>query len=189
MLKYVVMKKGDGMSGPLMPKATAIWLVENTSLTFEQIAKFCGLHLLEVQAIADSESPAAMAPFDPIANEQLSWEAIERCSADPSARLEVLAPKPGIIVKRRGGGRYTPVTKRQDKPNAIAWVLKHHGEMSDAQICRLLGTTSPTIKAIREKTHWNSSNIRAKNPIELGLCSQKELDEAAEFAKAHPKPS
>ncbi|MEN8236860.1 MAG: cell cycle transcriptional regulator TrcR [Pseudomonadota bacterium] len=183
------MIKGDGMTGPLMPKATATWLVENTSLTFEQIAKFCELHLLEVQAIADAELSASMAPFDPIANEQLSWEEIERCSADPTAQLESLAPKPGIAVKKREGGRYTPVTKRQDKPNAIAWLLKHHGEMNDSQICRLLGTTSPTIRAIRERSHWNSANIRAKNPVDLGLCSQKELDEAVAYAKSHPKPS
>ncbi len=172
-----------------MPKATAVWLVENTSLTFGQIAKFCGLHQLEVQAIADAEGAAAMAPFDPIANEQLSWEEINRCSADPTVQLELLAPKPGMVFRRRGGGRYTPVTKRQDKPNAIAWILKHYSDMSDAKICRLLGTTSPTIKAIREKTHWNSTNIRAKSPVELGLCSQKEIDEASGPATKQSKES
>ena len=159
-----------------MPKATAIWLVENTALSFAQIADFCSLHPLEVQAIADNELPSAMAPFDPVTNEQLTWEEIERCSKDPSAKLQVIASKEKILAKRRGGGRYTPVAKRQDKPNAIAWILKRHPELSEIEICRLLGTTNSTIRAIRDRTHWNSSNIKSKNPVDLGLCSQKELD-------------
>ena len=164
------------MSAPLMPKATAVWLLDNTTLTFVQIAAFCHLHPLELQAIADGEVIMNLTPFDPIANEQLTMEEIERCTKDPSAQLESSKPVEAIESKRRGGGRYTPVSKRQDKPNAIAWILKHHSELSDAQIGRLLGTTNPTIKAIRERTHWNSQNIRAKSPVDLGLCTRTELE-------------
>ena len=171
------------MSAPLMPKATAIWLIENTSLTFQQIADYCHLHLLEIQGIADGDIAAGMAAFDPIAHGQLSWEEIERCSKDPSAQLQS-RPMATIEIKNRPrGGRYTPLVKRQDKPDAISWLLKHHPELSDAQICRLLGTTKPTIQSIRTKSHWNAPNIRARNPVELGLCNQQELTQALEEVK------
>lgn len=174
------------MSTPLMPKATAIWLLDNTSLTFEQIADYSQLHTLEIQAIADGEIAVGMAPFDPIAYGTLSMEEIERCSRDPKARLVPTKLDESTTRKKRGGGRYTPVSKRQDRPNAISWVLKHHPELSDAQICRLLGTTNPTIHAIRNRTHWNSPNIRAKSPILMGLCSQAELNQAlAEAGTIH----
>lgn len=166
------------MALPLMPKATAVWLVENTALTFEQIAAFCGLHPLEVQAIADGEVAVGMVGLDPIANGQLTKEEIERCEKDPEARLQLLEPDLPQPVARSKGPRYTPVTKRGDKPDAIAWLLKHHPEMSDAQICRLIGTTKPTIQAVRDKTHWNTPNIKPRNPVLLGLCTQRELDEA-----------
>jgi hypothetical protein len=166
------------MSTPLMPKATAIWLLENTSLTFAQIADYCQLHVLEIQAIADGEIAAGMAPFDPIAHGTLSMEEIERCSLDPKARLVSTSLNEPVSQKKRGGGRYTPVSKRQDKPNAITWLLKHHPELSDAQICRLLGTTNPTIHSLRNRTHWNAANIRAKSPVLFGLCTQTELDQA-----------
>ena len=161
-----------------MPKATAIWLLDNTSLAFEQIADYCQLHILEIQAIADGEIADGMAPFDPIAYGTLSMEEIERCSRDPKARLASIKLDESATRKKRGGGRYTPVSKRQDKPNAISWILKHHPELSDAQICRLLGTTNPTIHSIRNRTHWNALNIRGKSPILMGLCTQDELNQA-----------
>lgn len=164
------------MSVPLMPKATAIWLIDNTSLTFAQISEFCGLHTLEVQAIADGEIAAGMAPFDPIVNDILTAEEIERCSKDPKARLESVPPSEDIPVKGKKGGRYTPVSKRQDKPDAIAWLVKNHPEISDIAICRLLGTTRPTIKAIRERTHKQIAHIKPRNPVQLGLCTQDELE-------------
>lgn len=167
------------MSKPLMPKGTAIWLLDNTTLTFEQIADYCGLHTLEIQAIADGEIAAGMAAVDPIANEELSMQEIDRCSKDSNARLRMLPPKEEFI-KARGGGRYTPVSKRADKPDAIAWLLKHHPELSDAEICRLLGTTSPTIKSIRERSHRNIANIKSRNPVALGLCTEDELRGAIE---------
>jgi hypothetical protein len=167
---------------PLMPKATAIWLIENTTLTFDQIADFCGLHALEVQALADDEVSPGMTGMDPIANGQVSKEEIERCEKDSAGRL-TLAEQDLPEVKARGKGpRYTPVAKRGDKPNAIAWILKHEPELGDAQICRLIGTTKPTIDAVRNKSHWNAPNIKAENPVALGLCTRQELD--AERAKA-----
>lgn len=171
------------MSAPLMPKATAIWLLDNTTLTFEQIAAYCHLHTLEIQAIADGDIALGMAPFDPVAHGQLSMQEIERCQSDPSARLVPSLWKEEIVNKRRGGNRYVPVSKRADKPDAIAWMLKHHPEVSDAELCRLLGTTSPTINAIRNKTHWNSSNLRSRSPVSLGMCTQEELDEVIAAAK------
>jgi hypothetical protein len=161
-----------------MPKATAVWLVENTSLTFEQIADFCGLHPLEVQAIADGEVAAQMHGLDPVAAGQTTAEEIKRCEADAKARLE-LAPRaiPAQYLKHRGP-RYTPIAKRQDKPDAIAYLLRNHPELSDAQIQKLIGTTKPTIAAVRERTHWNSPNIKPRHPVALGLCTMEELDEA-----------
>ena len=169
---------------PLMPKATAVWLVENTALTFEQIADFCGLHELEVAAIADGEVAAGMVGLDPIANGQLTKTEIERCQADPDVRLafaEQLIPQPAVRTK---GPRYTPVTKRADKPDAIAWLLRNHPELSDTAIGRLIGTTKPTIAAVRDRTHWNSPNIKPRHPVMLGLCKQVDLDEAVEKAQA-----
>ncbi|HJU17847.1 MAG TPA: cell cycle transcriptional regulator TrcR [Stellaceae bacterium] len=176
------------MPVPLMPKATAVWLVENTSLTFEQIADFCGLHPLEIQAIADGEVASQMQGLDPVANGQTTAAEIERCQADPEARLK-LAPHavPPQIVKHRGP-RYTPIAKRQDKPDAIAYLLKSHPELSDTQISKLIGTTKPTIAAVRDRTHWNSPNIKPRHPVALGLCTLDELDQAVARARARRPP-
>lgn len=163
------------MAQPLMPKATAVWLVENTTLTFEQIAEFCSLHPLEIQAIADGDVAVGMHGADPIKGGFLSLEELERCQANSRAKLKMLKatlPQP----KARGkGARYTPVSKRQDRPDAIAWLIKHHPEMIDAQIARLIGTTKTTIKSIRDREHWNISNIKPQSPVGLGLCSESEL--------------
>ncbi|HEY0837339.1 MAG TPA: cell cycle transcriptional regulator TrcR [Azospirillum sp.] len=166
------------MALPLMPKATAVWLVENTALSFEQIAAFCGLHPLEIQAIADGEVAVGMVGLDPIANGQLTKGEIERCEKDQNAKLRLLVPDLPLPAARSKGPRYTPITKRGDKPDAIAWLLKQHPELSDAQLCRLIGTTKPTIAAVRDRTHWNATNIKPRNPVLLGLCSQRELEEA-----------
>ena len=175
---------------PLMPKATAVWLVENTALSFEQIAAFCGLHSLEIQAIADGEVAVGMVGLDPIANSQLTKEELERCERDPTARLQLLQHDLPQPVPRSKGPRYTPVTKRGDKPDAIAWLLKMHPELSDAQISRLIGTTKPTIQAVRDKTHWNSQNIKPHSPVQLGLCTQRELDEVLVNVRRHaPRPA
>lgn len=172
------------MAQPLMPKATAVWLVENTGLSFEQIAEFVGLHELEVQAIADGEVAMGMQGADPITAGVLTLAEIERCQANPDARLKmskVTLPQP----KMRGkGARYTPVSKRQDRPDAIAWILKHHPEMTDAQISRLIGTTKPTIKSVRERSHWNIANIKPQSPVGLGLCSEADLEKLVAVARA-----
>lgn len=172
------------MPAPLMPKATAVWLVDNTSLTFEQIADFCGLHPLEIQAIADGEVANQMQGLDPVANGQTTAEEIARCQEDPDARL-ALSPQamPPQVVKHRGP-RYTPIAKRQDKPDAIAFLLRSHPELSDAQISKLIGTTKPTIAAVRDRTHWNSPNIKPRHPVGLGLCTLEELEEAVGKARA-----
>ena len=166
------------MPAPLMPKATAVWLVENTSLTFEQIADFCGLHPLEVQAIADGEVANQMQGLDPVANGQTTAEEIERCQKDPEARLK-LSPQaiPQQFVRHKGP-RYTPISKRQDKPDAIMYLLRTHPELSDAQISKLIGTTKPTIAAVRDRTHWNSANIKPRDPVILGLITQSDLNAA-----------
>jgi len=171
------------MTQPLMPMATAVWLVDNTSLTFKQIARFCGLHELEVQGIADGTVGQSINGLDPVANGQLTWDEINRCQADSNADLELASTAKPMQTRTRGP-RYTPVSKRQDKPDAIAWLLRHHPELSDAQISRLIGTTKPTIQAIRTRSHWNMSNIRAQDPVALGLCKQNELDEAVQAASA-----
>lgn len=170
------------MALPLMPKATAVWLVENTSLSFEQIAAFCGMHSLEVQAIADGEVAVGMVGLDPIANGQLTKQEIERCEKNEDLRLKLLVADLPQVASRSKGPRYTPITKRGDKPDAIAWLLKHHPELSDAQVCRLIGTTKPTIAAVRDRTHWNVANIKPRSPVMLGLCSQRELEEALALA-------
>ena len=163
------------MAQPLMPKATAVWLVENTTLTFEQIAEFCSLHPLEIQAIADGDVAVGMHGADPVKGGFISQEELDRCQANTRAKLKMLKatlPQP----KARGkGARYTPVSKRQDRPDAIAWLLKHHPEMIDAQIARLIGTTKSTIKSIRDREHWNISNIKPQSPVGLGLCTEAEL--------------
>ncbi|HVH80322.1 MAG TPA: cell cycle transcriptional regulator TrcR [Stellaceae bacterium] len=166
------------MRAPLMTKATAVWLVENTSLTFDQIAEFCGLHPLEVQAIADGEVATQMLGLDPVANGQTTMEEIERCQADPDARLKLLETAIPPQYQRHKGPRYTPIAKRQDKPDAIFYLLRNHPELSDAQICKLVGTTKPTINAVRDRTHWNSPNIKPRHPVGLGLCTLEELDQA-----------
>jgi hypothetical protein len=171
------------MAAPLMPKATAVWLVENTGLTFQQIAEFCQLHELEVQAIADGEVAMQMQGLDPIANGQTTKEEIERCEQDPEARLKLSPQAVPLPMVKHKGPRYTPIAKRQDKPNAISWLVKNHPELSDAQISKLIGTTKPTIAAIRDRTHWNSSNIKPQHPVTLGLCTVAELD--AVIAKAN----
>ncbi len=168
---------------PLMPKATAVWLVDNTSLTFEQIAEFCGLHVLEVKGIADGDVAHGIKGMDPISSGQLTREEIALGERDPSHRLRLSEPKVEVPeIKTKRGPRYTPVSRRQDRPNAILWLLKNHPELKDSQIMRLVGTTKPTIIAIRERTHWNSQNLQAQDPVTLGLCSQIDLD--AEVKKA-----
>ncbi len=171
------------MSLPLMPKATAVWLVENTALSFEQIADFCGLHSLEVQAIADGEVAVGITGLDPVANGQLTAAEIKRCEADSDASLKLIESDFLNTRDKQKGARYTPVSKRQDRPDALAWILKHHPDLSDAQICKLIGTTKPTIQAIREKTHWNATNIKPRNPVTLGLCSEADLEKAVALAK------
>ena len=168
---------------PLMPKATAVWLVENTSLSFDQIAEFCGLHVLEVKGIADGDVAHGIKGLDPISNGQLAREEIRRAEEDPEHRL-VLAESKVVIpeVKTKPGPRYTPVSRRQDRPNAVLWLLRNHPELKDSQIMRLVGTTKPTIAAIRDRTHWNSPNLTPQDPVALGLCGQVALD--AEVKKA-----
>jgi len=162
---------------PLMPKATAVWLVENTSLSFEQIAEFCGLHALEVKGIADGDVAHGIKGMDPISNGQLSREEIRRGEDDHTHSLRLAASKVEIPeVKTKKGPRYTPVSRRQDRPNAVIWLLRNHPELKDSQIMRLVGTTKPTIAAIRDRTHWNSANLTPQDPVTLGLCSQTDLD-------------
>ena len=168
---------------PLMPHATAAWLVDNTALSFQQIAEFCGLHILEVQAMADDMTGTKYTGRDPVRAGELSMEEIEKGQADPDYSLKI--SKGPEQVRRTKGPRYTPVSKRQDKPDGIAWLLRNHPEISDGAICKLIGTTRNTIQAIRERSHWNISNIQPKHPVTLGLCSQRELD--AIVAKAAKK--
>ena len=168
---------------PLMPKATAVWLVSNTSLTFEQIAAFCGLHVLEVKGIADGDVAQGIKGLDPVTSGQLTREAIEEAERDPSRDLHLAEPK--VVVPEtpsRKGPRYTPVSRRQDRPNAVLWLLRNHPELKDSQIMRLVGTTKPTITQIRERSHWNAPNLTPQDPVTLGLCSQIDLD--AEVKKA-----
>ncbi len=170
---------------PLMPKATAVWLVENTSLSFDQIAEFCGLHHLEVKGIADGDVAQGIKGMDPIASGQLSREEIKRGEVDADYRLRLAESKVEIPpVKTKRGPRYTPVSRRQDRPNAVMWLLRNHPELKDSQIIRLVGTTKPTIAAIRDRTHWNATNLTPQDPVTLGLCSQIDLDnEVAKAAK------
>jgi hypothetical protein len=170
---------------PLMPKATAVWLVDNTSLTFEQIAQFCGLHVLEVKGIADGDVAHGIKGMDPISSGQLSREEIAAAEDDTTHRLKLSEPKVEVPeVKTKRGPRYTPVSRRQDRPNAILWLLKNHPELKDSQVMRLVGTTKPTILAIRERSHWNSPNLQAQDPVTLGLCTQIDLDGEVKKAAA-----
>jgi hypothetical protein len=164
-----------------MPKATAVWLIDKTSLTFEQIAEFCGMHPLEVQAIADGEVAQGINGYDPVANKQVTAEDIARCEADPSARLKLLPPADPLVRKPKAG-RYTPVAKRSDRPDAIAFLLRNYPQLTDAQIIKLLGTTKETILKIRNRSHWNSSNIKPRDPVILGLCKQSDLNDAVAAA-------
>ncbi|MDE2182327.1 MAG: DUF1013 domain-containing protein [Alphaproteobacteria bacterium] len=168
-----------------MPKATAVWLVDNTSLTFEQIADFCGLHPLEVKGIADEDVAKGIKGMDPVSAGQLSREQIEEAERNPKARLKMAPPKHKMpAVKQKKAPRYTPVSKRQDKPDAVYWILRNHPEFTDADIIKLIGTTKATIQKIRERSHWNATNIKAVDPVTLGLCSQLELDLAVSRAAA-----
>lgn len=175
--------------GPLMPKATAVWLVDNTSLSFNQIADFCKLHPLEVKGIADGEVAAGIKGFDPVANGQLTREEIEKGEKDEDHQLKMAVSKVKLPeVKRTSKGpRYTPVSRRQDRPNAILWLLRNHPELKDAQIMRLVGTTKTTIQQVRERTHWNSATLAPMDPVTLGLSSQIDLDfEVQRAAKDKP---
>jgi hypothetical protein len=171
------------MAQPLMPHATASWLVDNSSLSFQQIADFCGLHILEVQAIADDTASAKLTGRDPVRAHELTMEEIEKGQKDPEYRLQIM--KGPEQVRRTKGPRYTPVSKRQDKPDGIAWIIRNHPEISDGAIGKLIGTTRTTIAALRDRSHWNIANIVPKDPVTLGLCSQRELDAlVAKAAKA-----
>ena len=171
----------------LMPKATAVWLVDNTALSFDQIAHFCKLHPLEVKAIADGESAQGIKGLDPISTGQLSREEIAKAESDSNYQLKLATSKYAVPERKKKGPRYTPVSKRQDRPNAILWLVRNHPELKDAQISRLVGTTKNTIEQIRERTHWNSANLQPVDPVALGLCSQIDLDfEVQKAAKNRP---
>jgi uncharacterized protein len=176
---------------PLMPKATAVWLVENTSLTFDQIADFCKLHPLEVKGIADGEVAQGIKGLDPITTNQLSRDQLDKAQADPEYRLQLADSRHSVPeAKPKKGPRYTPVSKRQDRPNAILWLVRNHGELKDAAIMRLVGTTKSTIQSVRERTHWNSPHLQPMDPVTLGLCSQIDLDlEVQRAAKEKPAPA
>ncbi|MCH9050966.1 MAG: DUF1013 domain-containing protein [Proteobacteria bacterium] len=175
------------MVQPLMPKATAVWLIDNTALTFEQIADFCAMHALEVQAIADGEVAIGIVGLDPLSNGQLTGEEIERCANDPAAKLEMATPDIPIPSGKPRGPRYTPVSKRQERPDAIAWLLREYPELTVGQICKLVGTTKTTVTAVRERTHWKAASIKPRDPIELGMCSYDELVAAVERARRTQK--
>ncbi|PZQ97914.1 MAG: DUF1013 domain-containing protein [Cereibacter sphaeroides] len=170
------------MNKPLMAKATAVWLVDNTTLTFKQVADFCGMHELEVQGIADGDVATGVKGFDPVANNQLDPIEIEKGQKDPAYKLKLKFNAAAVGEEKRRGPRYTPLSKRQDRPAAILWLVKFHPELSDGQIGKLVGTTKPTIQSIRERTHWNISGITPVDPVALGLCRQSELDAAVQVA-------
>lgn len=169
---------------PLMPKATAVWLVVNTGLSFDQIAEFCGLHPLEVKGIADGDVAQGIKGMDPVTNGQLTREEIARGETDHAYKLRLAESKVELPLQAqtRKGPRYTPVSRRHDRPNAVLWLLRNHAELKDSQLMRLVGTTKPTIAQIRDRTHWNSSQLTPQDPVTLGLCSQIDLD--AEVKKA-----
>ncbi|MCP1167803.1 DUF1013 domain-containing protein [Limimaricola litoreus] len=169
---------------PLMAKATAVWLVDNTTISFKQIGDFCGLHELEVQGIADGDVAAGVKGFDPVANNQLTQDEIDKAEKNPLHKLKLKFNASAVGEEKRRGPRYTPLSKRQDRPASILWLVKFHPELSDGQISKLVGTTKPTIQAIRERTHWNIGNIDPIDPVALGLCRQSELDAAVQQANA-----
>ncbi len=173
------------MAKILMPKATAVWLIDNTGLTFDQIADFCELHPLEVKGIADGDVAENMRGADPVASGELTREEIQKGEADSSYRLKLPAPKHATVPQpKRKGARFTPVSRRKDRPDAIAWFVRNHPEVTDAQIAKLIGTTKSTIESVRSRTHWNSANLKAVDPVTLGLCSQIELDAVVSKAAA-----
>ncbi|WHQ46937.1 MAG: DUF1013 domain-containing protein [Candidatus Midichloria sp.] len=174
------------MATPLMPKATAVWLIQNTSLTFKQISDFCGLHILEIKGIADGDVAKGIIGLDPIVQGQLTQQEIKRCEANPEATLSLSESALRLIheQKQKKISKYTPIARREDKPEAIAWLLKNCPELSNAQIAKLVGSTKPTVLSIRDKTHWNIANIRPKDPVLLGICSQTELNLVYGQAKA-----
>ena len=172
------------MNKPIMAKATAVWLVDNTTISFKQIADFCGLHELEVQGIADGDVAAGVKGFDPISNNQLTQEEIDKAEKDQLHKLKLKFNAAAVGEEKRRGPRYTPLSKRQDRPAAILWLVKFHPELSDGQISKLVGTTKPTIQSIRDRTHWNISNIQPVDPVALGLTKQSELDAAVQKAAA-----
>lgn len=175
-------------NAPLMPKATAVWLVDNTALTFDQVAEFTKMHPLEIRAIADGDAAQGIKGMDPISTGQLSREEIERGEADPDYRLKLGESK--VILpeaKKKKGPRYTPVSRRHERPSAILWLVRNHPELKDSQIMRLVGTTKTTIASVRERTHWNAAGLTPMDPVTLGLCSQIELDfEVQRAAKEKP---
>jgi hypothetical protein len=177
------------MSDILMPKATAVWLVDNTALSFEQIAEFCGLHHLEVKGIADGDVAAGVRGVDPVSGGQLTSEEIAKAEADPSYRMQAKKQKYADLHEpaKRKGPRYTPLSRRQNRPDAIAWLVRNHPELTDGQISKLVGTTKTTITAVRERTHWNTSNIKPTDPVSLGLTTQIELDEQVRKASSRRK--
>ena len=176
------------MTQLLMPKATAVWLVDNTALTFDQIAHFCHLHPLEVGAIADGESAQGLKGMDPVTNGQLTRDEIAKAEADPNYRMKLNEPKVRVPEAKRRGPRYTPLSKRQDRPNAILWLVRNHPDLQDAQISRLVGTTKSTIEQIRNRTHWNSAALQPMDPVTLGLCSQIDLDLEVQRASSGRAP-
>src|SRR4029077_13763548 len=181
-------------AAPLMPKATAVWLLDNTALSFDQVAEFCKLHPLEIKAIADGDAAQGIKGLDPIQTGQLTRDEIDKAVADPAHKLmlsksKVDLPEPKTAGKKKGP-RYTPVSRRQDRPNAILWLIRNHPELKDAQIMRLVGTTKSTIQGIRERTHWNAASLTPLDPVTLGLCSQLDLDfEVQRASKEKPVPT
>jgi uncharacterized protein len=171
-----------GMNKPLMAKATAVWLVDNTTLSFHQIAEFCGMHELEIQGIADGDVATGVKGFDPVGNNQLEQVEIDRAQRDPAYKLKLKFNASAVGEEKRRGPRYTPLSKRQDRPAAILWLVKFHPELSDGAIGKLVGTTKPTILSIRERSHWNIGHITPIDPVALGLCRQSELDAAVQAA-------
>jgi hypothetical protein len=172
------------MAKPIMARATAVWLVDNTTLTFKQVADFCEYHELEVQGIADGDVATGVKGFDPVANNQLTAEEIKKGEDNPLYKLKLKFNASAVGEEKRRGPRYTPLSKRQDRPASILWLVKFHPELTDGQVSKLVGTTKPTIQALRERTHWNIANIQPIDPVALGLCKQSELDLAVQKAAA-----
>lgn len=172
------MAEKNVVTGLLMPKATAVWLVENTALSFKQIADFTGMHEIEIDALANEEVGRGIVGRNPVENNEITPEELEKAKADPSYVMKLIRSDLPTIKSRANGPRYTPVSKRADKPDAIAYILKHHPEISDAQICRLVGTTKPTIESVRTRSHPNSANLRPRHPVDLGMCTYAEMETA-----------